>query len=531
MAIYIDYLVGDERQEAIEEAAIFNEIDNLFDAFEMTNIRLNQMYRNAEMKVFSESGTYDDLTYLIQEADGEVVEQRDGILQKIINGIKSILSKIKNFIMGSKGKGKPDDEVEVNSGLIAATDKIAAKWNEVKGTTGGKIGIAVAAIATVAGGIALTGTVVKKKRSEVEEKQNTINSISDWLNQGIDKIKSLFTGKGTNEQSEAQKQLQPFNKVTSVLNSIASGFSKALNSVGEAVSNAGNAVENKINKMNQNRQDKANKAEAMAANKNGVLIKSANGAKYGISRSDGTVSKLVDGKWVSVSNNDVPPVIQKEALRQKGKTAVSEVNAANTKNAENKKSIASNFKPSKTITNPENHNAISINGRTGVISVKDGQTTQDSKLNSIEDDMQYMGGHKNRNLRKDLKKAYTDIMNGINGAKNTEDAINANESVSVLENDDIAQVLTESCMAYSIEDGNLNVYFDDLMTESEIEEDLNNAGYVVEFTNDDIIITEGEFVSLDESIFGKNLVDEFEEKAKDAFDEEVEDLASLFDEI
>ena len=52
MAIYKDYLVGDERQEAIEEAAIFNEIDNLFDAFEMTNIRLNQMYRNAEMKVF-----------------------------------------------------------------------------------------------------------------------------------------------------------------------------------------------------------------------------------------------------------------------------------------------------------------------------------------------------------------------------------------------------------------------------------------------------------------------------------------------
>ena len=180
MAIYKDYLVGDERQEAIEEAAIFNEIDNLFDAFEMTNIRLNQMYRNAEMKVFSESGTYDDLTYLIQEADGEVAEQRDGILQKIINGIKSILSKIKNFIMGSKGKGKPDDEVEVNSGLIAATDKIAAKWNEVKGTTGGKIGIAAAAIATVAGGIALTGTVVKKKRSEVEEKQNTINSISAW---------------------------------------------------------------------------------------------------------------------------------------------------------------------------------------------------------------------------------------------------------------------------------------------------------------------------------------------------------------
>ena len=95
MAIYKDYLVGDERQEAIEEAAIFNEIDNLFDAFEMTSIRLNQMYRNAEMKVFSESGTYDDLTYLIQEADGEVAEQRDGILQKIINGIKSILSKIK----------------------------------------------------------------------------------------------------------------------------------------------------------------------------------------------------------------------------------------------------------------------------------------------------------------------------------------------------------------------------------------------------------------------------------------------------
>lgn len=529
MAIYKDYLVGEEREAAIEEAAILNEINDAFDCFEMTNIKLNQMYRSAEMKVFAESGTYDDLTYLMQEAEGEVVQQREGILDKIIAGIRSLITKIRNFFTGGP-KGNPEDNVQIDEGYLTMADKIGAKWNEVKGSTAGKIGIGVTAIATVIGGSVAVGKIVTKKRSEVEGKKNIIKSVVDWLDGKINDIYNLFKGKGANEQGEAQKELKPFNSLLTKLNGIIGGFNKALSNVTGAVSDAVDKHITHKSEKEANAKAVENIKEQNAGNQNGVLIKKMNGVKYGIDRTNGTVSKEENGSWTSIDIKDAPPKIQTIARQQKGKTAAAKVNEANAKNVENKKAVNSNYKANKVVMNPDTKDRITINGRTGIISVRhaDGQT---EKLNSIDNALSLLSGVKNRNLRKDLKNAYTNIQNGISDAGKTQDAINANESV-IESNEDLMNFLTESSLEFTVENDDLSIYVDNTMTESEIEEELNNDGYVVEFTDDNIIITEGEFISIDESIFGTSIASEvIESTSNDVFDEEINEIADLFSEI
>ena len=74
--IYNGYLTGFERELAIEDA----EIDNTFSRFdtmwEMVNLEYEQNIRDAELKVFKENGTYDDLLYLYQEAENAAAEKK-----------------------------------------------------------------------------------------------------------------------------------------------------------------------------------------------------------------------------------------------------------------------------------------------------------------------------------------------------------------------------------------------------------------------------------------------------------------------
>lgn len=548
MAIYKDYLVGEEREFAIEEATILNEIDRLNVMFEMSNLRLEQMYRDAELKVFSESGSNDDLAFLIQEADKEATEQREGILTKIVNAIKSLFNKIKTALFGNKGKGNPNDKINIDEGYLTLADKIGAKWNEVKGSNVGKLAIAASAIAAIIGGIIAVGKVVTKNRSEVEQKQSIIESVVSWVNEKTDQIQSFFGGKGPEEQSKGQQELNPFSGLLSKLGKVASGFTSALsgtvNSVGDTVANAGNAVKNQTDKIGNKLKAKANKAEQNAANKNNVLIKNMGGIKYSIDRSTGAIAKEENGSWVSVDSNTVPEAIKKAALKQKGNTAVSDVNTKNTENYTNRmndrRAVNSQYKQTASVTDNKSKNTISIDGKTGVITLtkSNGQT---QTLNSLSEASGYLSGKDKKNKFKELQQKYIDIMNGINDANKTKEAINANNAEknavkqeSVFENDEMLAMLSESSLDYVIEAGNLIITLDDeddTMTEAEITEELNNEGYVVEFTEDQIIITEGEFVSISDSIFGTSVESEVLEMANDVFDDELDELANLFAEL
>ena len=94
MSIYNDYLTGIEREYEIESFSLENEFNKYNTLFEMTDLQLTQMYNDAETKVFSEGGTYDDLTFLYTEADAEVSGKRQSILSSIFSAITKFFTAI-----------------------------------------------------------------------------------------------------------------------------------------------------------------------------------------------------------------------------------------------------------------------------------------------------------------------------------------------------------------------------------------------------------------------------------------------------
>ena len=54
MAIFNEYLTGEDRVLAVEAARYENEWNKLSTLFEMTSMQLDQMRNDAEMKVFEE---------------------------------------------------------------------------------------------------------------------------------------------------------------------------------------------------------------------------------------------------------------------------------------------------------------------------------------------------------------------------------------------------------------------------------------------------------------------------------------------
>ena len=111
MSIFNEYLTGEEREVALENARLQNEYDKLSTVYEMLNLQVEQMRRDAEMKVFEESGTYDDLTFLYQEAENEIGEQKKNVFQKIVDWFKKIFAAIGNKIKSIFGSKVEEIEV------------------------------------------------------------------------------------------------------------------------------------------------------------------------------------------------------------------------------------------------------------------------------------------------------------------------------------------------------------------------------------------------------------------------------------
>lgn len=111
MAIYNAYLEGAEREAAILEMEFDNQYEKLSMLYEMSLMELNQVKKDLELKVFKESGTYDDLEYLISEAEEQTAQDQKNILSQILDWfsrtIQKMVTSIKNFFTGAKNV--PDD--------------------------------------------------------------------------------------------------------------------------------------------------------------------------------------------------------------------------------------------------------------------------------------------------------------------------------------------------------------------------------------------------------------------------------------
>ena len=75
MNIFMEELTGDERDLYIEYSICDNTLKQCYTMFEMVGLKYKQMCDDAELKVLQESGTYDDLAFLYQEAQAQAEEE------------------------------------------------------------------------------------------------------------------------------------------------------------------------------------------------------------------------------------------------------------------------------------------------------------------------------------------------------------------------------------------------------------------------------------------------------------------------
>ena len=138
--LYLDEtLTGFEREIAIESAKMDISMQKLDALYEAVDANLQANYKEAELKVYAENGTYDDLAMLYMEAENDAADKKGGILSSLFNAIvnfcSSIINGIKNiFKKSSENKSVPKDTVlEVESEDIK---KLDAAGNIVGKATG-----------------------------------------------------------------------------------------------------------------------------------------------------------------------------------------------------------------------------------------------------------------------------------------------------------------------------------------------------------------------------------------------------------
>lgn len=135
--IYEGYLSPKERKEAIADAKLDNLFERCYMMYEMVQLRYEQNVREAELKVLSEGGTYDDLAYLIEEASEEANDKKKGLIGTIIDGIVSLFKQIGESIR--KLFVKDGVEVEADEGIMSGVNTFDKMFAVVERTFSGGI--------------------------------------------------------------------------------------------------------------------------------------------------------------------------------------------------------------------------------------------------------------------------------------------------------------------------------------------------------------------------------------------------------
>ena len=216
--VYEQYITGVDRDIAIMEAE-----NNLFEekvAFMLETIERERELNKkmAEYMVLKESGTYDDLMYLYEEADKEADTKKAGVFETIINAIKNIFASIgrafSNF--GKKAQETPDEEVEIDKPIVDGVEKVKSVWakNSTKGVV---VGVGALFLALVGGHFYANSedkngqpNKVKMKLRDVESKINQpIKKIQDAVAPYLDKIPR--PGKKKDGDANADQNTKPEN--------------------------------------------------------------------------------------------------------------------------------------------------------------------------------------------------------------------------------------------------------------------------------------------------------------------------------
>lgn len=115
------YMTESERTNLILEKSddvIFAKLVNMYEMVDR-NLEINKA--EAELKVIKESGTESDLTYLISEAEEEANEKKKGILKKLIDAIREMWRKFKDWAKAQQEKfSHRKEKLTVTKGCASA---------------------------------------------------------------------------------------------------------------------------------------------------------------------------------------------------------------------------------------------------------------------------------------------------------------------------------------------------------------------------------------------------------------------------
>lgn len=243
--LYLDEtFTGFEREIAIESAKMDISMQKLDALYEAVDANLQANYKEAELKVYTENGTYDDLAMLYMEAENDAAEKKGGILSSLFNAIvnfcSSIINGIKNiFKKSSENTSVPQDtvlEVETeDTKKLDTAGKIVGKaigfLHGIKSTTKDScedfvkfvkdnIGFVVVTGTAATGAVVGTTHVITKKvtKASFEKKIAELTDQVDELRKAVNGAKvavkagEILTSSGGNSGEQKPAEQKPAEK-------------------------------------------------------------------------------------------------------------------------------------------------------------------------------------------------------------------------------------------------------------------------------------------------------------------------------
>ena len=259
-AIYESQLTGDEREFMSDIAGINLEIAKYSTMLEMVDMKLETELNEAEVKVFKESGNYDDLEYLYEEANNEAEQKKTGIVSSIVTAVKNLFGKISNFIKTKILKMPVSGEVELDQSDIDNANNIKTAFNGVKdGLNKVKDGatehpwivngaIAGSTALAVVAAFKIKEASGKKVKKSAEEAKKIAEEIDTTVNQPV------------------QEAMSRFEKYKNSNNIVVSTISKAISGFGSQVSKFVTNISGKLKTAGVAVKDGAEKAAETAGN-------------------------------------------------------------------------------------------------------------------------------------------------------------------------------------------------------------------------------------------------------------------------
>lgn len=253
MNIFYPNTYTDLELECIKSDIYTEKLNILYEAVENA---LNSNYMEAELKVYTENGTYNDLSMLYIEAKEEADKQKTGIIGTLINTIKNLCKKIKNFFINIFGKKKDSipDQVKISKednnkidtfNEVCDTVKPLLNANVTEDELKKKSAFCTKKLALIGGGAiaatAISAVVVVNKNTIIEKLNKLFNNTNE-IDSGLEKMK-----KSSNNDNK-KGLLTVIQTVISGIGKFASGLINKITGESKSNKNDSQSEESKSNK-------------------------------------------------------------------------------------------------------------------------------------------------------------------------------------------------------------------------------------------------------------------------------------------